>query len=114
MICPWPSTCSKTSSAQINRCERIHRRIAINRHSTCLCSGGRCGLHQERYRLLGIECQGKVAHDTLKIPPPTLAVTELIVTAGAIDQAKETYDEFEQVGIRVIDRKEAKNTFVGG
>jgi hypothetical protein len=62
--------------------------------------------------LLGIECQGKVAPDTLKIPPPTLAVTELIVTAGAIEQAKETYDEFEQVGIRVIDRKEARNTFV--
>jgi hypothetical protein len=41
-------------------------------------------------------------------------VTELIVTAGAIEQAKETYDEFEQVGICVIDRKEARNTFVGG
>jgi hypothetical protein len=52
--------------------------------------------------------------DTLKIPPPTLAVTEFIVTAGAIEQAKETYDEFEQVGIRVIDRREARNTFVGG
>jgi hypothetical protein len=41
-------------------------------------------------------------------------VTEFIVTAGAIEQAKETYDEFEQVGIRVIDRREARNTFVGG
>jgi hypothetical protein len=62
----------------------------------------------------GLSVRGKLPPDTLKIPPPTLAVTEFIVTAGAIEQAKETYDEFEQVGIRVIDRREARNTFVGG